>query len=87
MMNNKVKTIIRKVRNIYKHDPDKKDIVARKAYVNFRETEDGEVELSSIEFNWYGGIYVYKNKIVYNPVCGDRKVILEYKDWDELINL
>ena len=86
-MENKIKTIIQKVRDMYKYDPDKKEVVAHKASVEFKETKNGDIALHSITFSWYDNIYVYDTGIIYSPDHKNARKILEYKDWDELINM
>lgn len=87
-MEDKVKAIIQNVRDIYKYDLEKKEIVNNKARIEFTETEDGNIQLHSITFNWYSSyIYVYDTGIVYSPDYGNARKVLEYKNWDELINI
>ena len=78
--------IIKKVRQIAKFNPDIKDIVEHTANIHLKEY--GEyIVLESISFSWYGSVWVYQNSIVYIPEHGLRKVILEYKNWDELLEV
>ena len=87
-MENKIKAIIQKVREIYRCDLDKSDILSNSADIEVEETEDGEIELESIIFaNQYGRIYVYNTAIVYMSKCANVTKILGYKNWDELINM
>lgn len=81
------KKIIDKIRRLYGHIPDYKYVVSQKARVIYNECNDGEFSISDIEFNSYDSILVDETSITYVPEHGKAKTLLEYKSWDELLNL
>lgn len=86
-MEEKVKQIIKKVRNIYKYDETYRKIIERKANVNLSEDDNGNIQLKSISFSWYDEILVSKSGIIFKPSYGENKIILKYSSFEELLEM
>lgn len=89
IMNEKLKAIIAKVRDMYKYDATYRNTLKGRASVAMTETSDGELVVDTIEFygntNW-DEIIVTKNCIEYHPYEGKRNtVLMTFKDFDELL--
>ena len=83
----KVEKIIAKIRKLYSHVPVICDCVSdtTDVYVRFKE-KSHKLELESIEMGMYDKVIIIANKAVLVPEHGKNTVLLEYKNWDELLN-
>ena len=82
----KIKQIIKKVRQMYKYDPDLKNILKMDAVIKLDET-CGEIMLSSISFNYYDKLLVRSDGIYFIPEHGNGYHLLKYNNFNELLEL
>ena len=82
----KIKQIIKKVRDMYKYDLNLKDILKMDAVIKLDET-CGEIILSSISFNYYDKLLVSTDGIYFIPEHGHGYHLIKYNNFDELLEL
>ena len=78
--------VIQKIRMMFKYDKHLKNLISRPASVQMEEQE-GELVLDYIKFDDYDTIYVYRNQIVYSPEFGKSEILMEYENFDKLLEL
>lgn len=90
-MNKRILDIIEKVKELFKDD--KRFEWNEKYYVNpsFLVRNDKMV-LNNITFDWcddltfHERLCVYPNKIIFSSILGTQEVLMEYKNWNELLS-
>lgn len=90
MDTNKIAEIVAKIRHIYRYDTFSgiKKIVSEPAkVVLFERVDNGQIELSRIEFDFYDKIVATSTSITFYPEIGMPHQILQYKDFDGLLAL
>ena len=85
-MEDKIKQIMTKVRDMYKYMDDNSSIFKNLYRVIVCE-EDGQLVIKEVVFGTYDKIYVDTKKIFYSPQHGFSKVLIQYNGWDELLSL
>ena len=79
--------IIDKVRELFKYQPDYRNIINQKASIILGETSGGLI-IRSITFDYYERIFVTSSSITLDDEHGTtRKVLYEYNGFDELLRL
>lgn len=85
-MENKIKQIIEKVRQMYKYIDEYKSLLSAEASIHLSE-KSGEIILENITFNYYDRLIIADDCIVYVPEHGQSKKLIAYNGWDELLTL
>lgn len=81
------KTIIAKVREMYKNDSRLNHLLKMCAFVDMKETESGKIELRSIRFLYYDVLIVTNKRIIFNPEMRCEETLIEYNGFEELLSL
>lgn len=84
-MENKIIAIIEKVKSMFRYDRKLSDTIQMDPQVICK-YKDGELKLREIRFDDYSRVSVYESYISYIPERGNSSTLIEYKDWDELLN-
>lgn len=81
-----ISKVVEKVRVLAKLNYS--DIVKHEPHINTKfDEKTGNLSLSSISFDWYDSILVTDTKIIYKPEHGERKILVEYNNFRDLINM
>ena len=86
MLEKKISSIIKKIRQIYKYDNRIKNLIKKSANVELV-VDDNTVVIHCVSFSDYDKLYIYSNRIVFAPEIGHPEVLLKYASWSELLNM
>ena len=87
-MEDKIKAIIKKVREMYKYLPAYANIVNKEARVSLDENENGDLEIVCVSFcDNVDRIAVCNTRIDYLPAYGKQHNLIAYESFDALLNM
>lgn len=82
----KIIKIVDKVRTIFKYDIEKQEIIKTNPSISL-EYKNNELNIVSIEFNYYDILCITPTKVIFIPEFGNKKILFKYDNYDELLNL
>ena len=85
-MEEKILAIIEKIRNMYRYDPNCRDLVKNDPEVSLKVVGD-KISIADISWQWYSSIYATEEKITFHPEHGNARTLIEYNGWDALLKL
>ena len=81
-----IKRIIAKVRSMYKYNQEYSELLSLRADISLDENENGDINLSSICFKYYGSFYISPTRIIHTKEDGRRTIVITYNGWDALLS-
>lgn len=85
-MENQIKEIVKKVRQMYKYDEVIGGIVSQPFEAHVSEIGEN-LQLTKIRFCWYDRLEITSGMIIYYPELRNGKVLLKYNGFEELLKL
>lgn len=85
----KIKQIISKIRQLFKYDMTLKEVILKNPNILFKEADNKTIELKYIRFeDAEKKLWVKKTEIIYeNSYNYENTTIVEYKDWNDILEL
>lgn len=85
-MEEKILAIIEKIRNMYRYDPNCRDLVQNDPSISLKLIK-GKLSIDCISWQWYSSIYATEERITFHPEYGNARTLVEYNGWDALLKL
>lgn len=86
-MEEKILAIIEKIRNMYRYDPNCRDLVKNAPDISLKLIKGNKLSIDCISWQWYSSIYATEKQITYHPEHGNARTLIKYNGWDALLKL